>query len=338
MQLVVLCFFSLNSLATENNENNKDTQIIVNKEELKNSKIINSTDNTNTSQIKCIKYLIQEDESLITILRNHNYYPIYGKNGYLVKTIQLNPNITRQNIILPKGEYICLIEKENENNKDFFIKNSFQSIYLEGGVKYLRLIENDTISETSAILLSRAIATAEVGLEQNWNNNFKSYLGINYSISEIMQSDSKVVIGDNIIRLTNYFIGLNYKLNNIFYTDFLVSYGDVLVVRAISDNVLKIEKMSNTKFKLLGGMKFLELETLIFNTELGILLNTKFNNEIYNSDYGKGYEGALIAAYPNNGWELRARAYYSHYTTKVQPVEFDYTEVGFVLRLTVDLE
>ncbi len=338
MHLLIICFFSLNSFATEKRSDTKESQNFVNKDEFKNSKIIYDNDSTSNTKLSCIKYIVQEDENLISILRKQNYYPIYGKNGYLEKTIQLNPKTNRQNEVLPPGTNICLVEKENDNNKELFVENSLQAFYLEGGIKYLRLIEKDSISGTSAKLLSRPIAMIEAGLEQKWRYDFKSYLGINYSISEIMQSDSSVVIGDNIIRLTNYFAGLNYKFNNIFYTDFLISYGDILVVRAISDHVLKIEKMSNTKLKLLGGIKFLELDAFIFNTEIGLLLNSKFENEIYNADYGKGYEGAIIVAYPNKGWELRSRLFYSHYTTNVQPVEFDYTEIGLMLRLTVDLE
>ena len=157
-------------------------------------------------------------------------------------------------------------------------------------------------------------------------------------ISEIMQSDNSVVIGDSIIRLTNYFVGANYKINDLFYTELVTSYGDVLVVRAVSDNVLKIEKMSNTKFKLSGGLSFLNWNNFQFKGELGFLLNSKFNNEIYNSDFGKGYEGAFLVVYPNKSWELQSKIYYSHYSTNVQPVVFDYTEVGLLLRLTVDLE
>nr|BFD32146.1 hypothetical protein GTC16762_17640 [Pigmentibacter ruber] len=327
-----------------NNSNNKTNNLNdidhesheANIDELKKSKVIKLKENKNTA---CELYEIKEGETITSILRKKKYFPIYGENGFLKKTLEINPNISSYNITLSEGESICLLKNELINeNKLNNIDSNFHSYYLESGIKYLRLIEIDSTSGTEAKLLSRAIPFIETGFIQNWTKDFKSYLGINYSISQIMQSDSSVVIGDSIIRITNYFLGLNYKFNSLLYSELLISYGDTLVVRAVGDNTLKIEKMSNTKFKFLGGINFLNFENIFFNSELGFLLNTKFNNEIYNSDYGKGYEGALLVIVANNGWNLRGRIYYSHYSTYVQPVTFDYTEVGISIRLTVDLE
>ncbi|WGL59909.1 hypothetical protein QEJ31_15360 [Pigmentibacter sp. JX0631] len=346
----VTCSLLLNfhlSFSMENsNKLNNNTEIEFNKidhqshevnfDELKKSKVIHLNEPKN---ISCELYKTNEGETLTSILRKKKYFPIYGENGFLKKTLEVNPNISNYNFILPEGESICLLENKSEKeNSERNIDANFHSLFLEGGIKYLRLIEIDSTTGTEAKLLSRAIPFVELGLIQHWTSDFKSFLGINYAVSQIIQSDSSVVIGDSIIRLTNYFLGLNYKFNYLFYSEVTISYGDTLVVRAISDNTLKIEKMSNIKAKFLGGINFLAIDNILFNSEIGFLLNTKYNNEIYNSDYGKGYEGALVILLISKDWELRGRLYYNHYSTYVQPVTFDYTEVGISIRLTADLE
>lgn len=302
------------------------------------NKVLAEAENKTESNSQCQQYVVEDGESILSILRKLKYYPIYGKTGYLVKTRQLNPNLPQHNYHLQAGEQLCLPLTETEDQQDRFARNSFHSFFIEGGLKYLRLIETEESTNTSAKLLSRPIASGEAGLQQNWSHSFKSFAGINYMISEILQSDTNVVIGDSIIRLVSYFVGGNLKLNEQFYSELIISYGDILVVRALSENILKMEKMSNTKLKILGGMQLLNWNELYFKGELAFLLNSTFKNEIYDAKIGKGFEGALLVTYPNDHWELQAKTYYSYYTTEVPPVLFEYTEIGLLLKLTVALE
>lgn len=270
--------------------------------------------------------------------------PIYGINGSLNKVLQLNPKLPIHNYTFKDGEILCLMDSTNKENKnpDQKINSNklpnFQMVYVEGGIRYLKLIDQDSTTETSAKLLSRMIINSEVGLIQKWHPQIQSYLGINYSVSQIMESDTAVVIGDSIIRLTNFLVGMKYFFLPYAYGQIELGYGDTLLFRAINSNTIQMEKMSTAKLKLLGGLTMLEYEAWGFHGELAYLLNKPFNNEIYSSQIGKGYEGALVSTYQGTGWDFRVRLYHTKYETRIPPVVFDDTEVGLLLRLAVDLE
>ena len=202
-----------------------------------------------------------------------------------------NPTFKNEEVIFL--EDLSKIQKpenlsDKENNE-----NSNHMVYFEGGAKYLRLIEKDNDNGTSATLLSRLMISAEGGLIQKWTPIFHSYFGINFGVTQIMQSDTAVVIGD--------------------------------------------DTMATAKLKTLVGYTFLNFDNISFHGEAAFLINTPFNNEIYASQIGTGYEAAFVSSYETKDWELRSRLYYSRYITNIPPVTFDYTEIGITLRLSAYL-
>ncbi|MBX9840153.1 MAG: hypothetical protein K2X69_17780 [Silvanigrellaceae bacterium] len=367
---ILLIFISYTELSkAEELLPDHDFQDYLEKDELKNkeiseNKIKNKKKNRSESDKKykkevmnkkCNKYTTSNGENLIQILRNKSMTPIYGIDGSLNKTLQLNPNLPINNYTFKDGEILCLMDSPSKSEeKNQTIKESikishdqktnlnesqnFQMVYVEGGIRYLRLIENDSDTNTSALLLSRAMISAEGGLIQKWHPKFQSYFGINYAVSQIMQSDTSIVIGDSIIRLTNFFVGGKYFFLPYVYGLIGFGYGDELLFRAVNSQTIQVEKMSTAKLKFLGGLTMYEYRSFGFYGELAFLLNTPYNNEIYYSQIGKGYEAALATTYQGTGWDFRARIYYTRYETTIPPVVFDYTEVGLLLRLAVDLE
>jgi hypothetical protein len=317
----------------------------INENNITDNKIKRNLQNEIVPNLKCLEYKTKEGESLIEILIAQKRTPLYGINGSFNQTLSLNPNIKINNPTFKEGEVICLedISKtknpENNSNKENLEdnKNSNHMVYVEGGVKYLRLIEKDNDNGTSATLLSRPMIITEGGLIQKWTPNFQSYFGINFGISQIMQSDTSVVIGDDIIRLTKYILGVKYYFLPDLYGNVEYGYGDELLFRAINTNTMQVEKMATAKLKALGGYTFLNFENLKFHGEAAFLINTPFNNEIYASQIGTGYEAALISSYETKDWEVRARLHYSRYITNIPPVTFDYTEIGILLRLSAYL-
>ena len=333
-----------NKIITENKNKNIKTKKI-NENKKTDDKIKQNLQSEPVANLKCMEYKTKEGESLIEILRSQKRIPIYGINGSFNQTLSLNPNIKKNNPKFKEGEVICLesiqksqtlensLVQEKQEDKD----NSNHMVYFEGGGKYLRLIEKDNDNGTSAKLLSRLMISVEGGLIQKWTPSLYSYFGINFGVTQIMQSDTSVVIGDDIIRLTNYFLGIKYYFFPDFYGNMEYGYGDALLFRAINSNTMQVEKMATAKIKILGGYTFLNFEKLKFNGEAAFLINTPFNNEIYASQIGTGYEAAFVSSYETKDWEVRARLHYSRYITNIPPVTFDYTEIGILLRLSAYL-
>ncbi len=342
-----------NPLEDINDLKRNDISDIKRKKKKNNLNQLNNSYKNNITNKKCNKYIASEGESLIQILRSKFMTPIYGVDGSLDKTLQLNPNLPINNDTFKGGEILCLVDTTNQEDQNNPIKENtniitdqnkyqndsknFQIAYVEGGSRYLKLSEKDASSGTSATLLSRMIISAETGLIQKWYPHFQSYFGINYAVSQIMQSDTSVVIGDNIIRLTNFFSGAKYQFLPYAYGQMELGYGDELIFRAVSSQTIQVEKMSTAKLKFLGGITMHQYGSFDFNGELAYLLNMPFNNQVYSSQVGMGYEGALVSVYQGIGWDFRARLYYTNYKTNVPPVVFNYAELGFLLRLAVDL-
>ncbi|KAB8033731.1 LysM peptidoglycan-binding domain-containing protein [Fluviispira multicolorata] len=359
---------SKEELSNKNFDKDTENQSIVQyTKKLKNKKIENKekiikTDSTTKAVEsikkqeleKCNKYIADKKEHLIYILRKKNLYPLYGKDGSFQKTVELNKNLNLEDPYIEAETSICLPESISNNTEDktqilkaqdeskkIEISKSYEEnpnlFYTEFGIKYLRLTGTDTSNNTSSTLLSRAILFAEAGFIQKWDQNFSTYFGISYAISQILQSDTKIVIGDSIIRLTNILVGAKYKFYPRFYAALQLSYGDELVYRAMNNTTIQVEKMSSAKMKNTAGYTFLDYNELSFQAELSYLFNTSFNNEIYNSSIGQGFEAALIQSYEGKGWEFRSKIYYLRDYTRVTPVKFDYTEIGLLIQFAGEL-
>ncbi|WP_186643943.1 LysM peptidoglycan-binding domain-containing protein [Fluviispira vulneris] len=302
---------------------------------------------------QCDKYTTEKEENIIHILRKKNMIPLFGENGSYQKTIELNKNLAFDNAFLEKGTTICLpnmpttvnnkekklLASDNtielEKNKNF--EENPNLFYSELGVKYLRLKGENTDNNLTSTLLSRPIIFTEIGLTQRWNKDLETYFGINLSVTQIMQSDTNVVIGDSILRLTNILAGIKYNFYPNLYGNFQLSYGDFVVFRSINDTTLQVEKMSTTLLRSTIGYTFLSYDKLSFQSELSYLLSTPFTNEVYNAYIGQGYELGLVQSYNDKGWGFKTKLFYLRDYTYVPPVKFDYTEIGILFKFFGEL-
>ncbi len=339
---------SSTKISNEKRENKKKPE--QNKKKDSNEKIIPEAQ----SEIQqCDKYTTEKEENIIHILRKKNITPLYGENGSYQKTIELNKNLTFDNPFLEKGTAICLpkiLTTDNnseknlhafdksiklENNKNF--EENPNLFYSELGVKYLRLIGINTDNNLSSTLLSRPIVFTEAGLTQRWSKQLETYFGINFAFTEIMQSDTNVVIGDSILRLTNIIAGIKHQFYPSLYGNFQFSYGDYVIFRSIDDSTIQVEKMSTAHLRSTLGYTFLNYDKLSFQSEISYLLSTPFTNEVYNSYVGQGYELGLIQSYNDKGWGFKTKLFYLRDYTYVPPVKFDYTEIGILFKFFGEL-
>ncbi|WP_338634779.1 LysM peptidoglycan-binding domain-containing protein [Spirobacillus cienkowskii] len=289
-------------------------------------------------QITCNYYKTKEGETYTEILRKNKLLPIYGEEGSFEKNLENNKHITRNNYTFSEGEELCLekpvatttVSKNNE-------EKNFQKVYSEIGSHYLRIIDEDPESQTRAVLLSRLLGRVELGLIQTWNSLMRTNLGIRYEASQIMQSETAIVIGESIFQLIHLNAGIQYQFNPKIYGKFDINYGDELVFRAIDFETIMLEKIPTTKFKLLGGYKLFENQYFNIYGEFGFSLHKPFENEVYKANFGKGYEFAVTANHQNEDWEFQSRLYFSRYWTVIKPINFNYTEVGISFTLATDL-
>ncbi|WP_233231075.1 hypothetical protein [Silvanigrella aquatica] len=336
----------------ENNETSKKTQKILTKRNYNND--VNNLQMQKNNSIaknklgfknkiqatKCNIYKAEEGEKLIEILRKKSLLPIYGEEGSFKKTLEANPNIPVNNPEFHEGQTICLAEEninKSDVNKTKTPSRNNQMFYIEGGGRYLRLDDTDSSTGTSASLLSRMIVSMDAGLIQKWTPDLQTYIGINYAVSQIMESDTSVVIGGSIIRLTNFIFGAKYQFDPRIYGQMELGYGDELLFRAVTVNTIQVEKMSTAKLKTLAGYTLYTDGNFGFHGELGFLINTPFNNEIYRANLGTGFEAALAGSYQGEDWDFKARVYYTKHQTNIPPVLFTYYETGILMRLSVDL-
>jgi hypothetical protein len=289
-------------------------------------------------QITCNYYKTKEGETYTEILRKNKLFPIYGEEGSFEKNLENNKHITRNNYTFSEGEDLCLenpvatttVSKNNE-------EKNFQKVYSEIGSHYLRIIDEDPESQTRAVLLSRLLGRVELGLIQTWNSLMRTNLGIRYEASQIMQSETAIVIGESIFQLIHLNAGIQYQFNPKIYGKFDINYGDELVFRAIDFETIMLEKIPTTKFKLLGGYKLFENQYFNIYGEFGFSLHKPFENEVYKANFGKGYAFAVTANHQNEDWEFQSRLYFSRYWTVIKPINFNYTEVGISFTLATDL-
>lgn len=327
-----------NNFDEDHEDQLKETNVIVPiKPKITNKKLIIKKE-PEKKQITCNYYKAKEGETYTEILRKNRLLPIYGAEGSFEKNLENNKHITRNNYTFTEGEELCL-EKPLETSSAF--KNNeeknFQKVYSEIGSHYLRIIDDDPQSQTKAVLLSRLLGSAELGLIQAWNPLMRTHLGIRYEASQIMQSDTAIVIGESIFQLIHLNAGIQYQFNPKIYGKFDFNYGDELVFRAIDFETIMLEKIPTTKFKLLGGYKLFENQYFNIYGELGFSLHKPFENEVYKANFGKGYEFAVTANHQNKDWEFQSRLYFSRYWTVIKPINFDYSEVGISFTLATDL-
>ena len=223
-------------------------------------------------------------------------------------------------------------EKEKKEND-----KPFNSFYLDGEFRYFSISGTDQLYNVSQTLTFRAASLEEVGFIQNWHKDFKSYLGVNYSILQVSDSNAGITINNSVNREINFVAGAKYNLFSFLYLQTEYSYGGILFFRALNLQSVKIESIFISKLNMGGGITFLNYSSFGIHAEGAYDLVFPNNDSNYGNISGNGFETALLFTYERNDWGIKSKFYYNSLNLKTTPINLQYQEYGVRLGFYLDL-
>ncbi|WP_397600403.1 hypothetical protein [Silvanigrella sp.] len=236
------------------------------------------------------------------------------------------------------------INNENENspnsNPEKEIKEedkSFHSFYLDGEFRYFSISGTDPLYNVSQKLTFKAASLEEVGLIQNWHRDFKSYLGVNYSILQVSNSNAGIAINNTVNREINFVAGAKYHLLSFLYLQAEYNYGGILVFRALNVQSVKIESILISKLNMGSGVTFLNYSSFGLHAEGAYAIIIPNNDSNYGNIGGNGFETALLLTYQGKDWGIKSKFYYNLLNLNTRPINLKYQEYGVRLGFYIDL-
>ena len=227
--------------------------------------------------------------------------------------------------------------KETDKESSKKDEKAFNSFYLDSEFRYFTISGTDQNYNVSQNLVFRAASLEEVGFMQNWNQDFRSYFGMNYSVLQVSNSDAGITVNNTIKREINFVVAAKYRLLPFAYLQGEYTYGGIMVFRAINPQSVKIESILISRFYFTGGFTFIDYKSFGVHAEGIYDFVLPYSDSNYKSVNGNGFETALLFTYQGNEWAIKSRFYYNLFRLNTYPINLQYQEYGVSLGVVLDL-
>jgi LysM repeat protein len=260
-------------------------------------------------------YVVNKKETLSEIARRNISKSVYGKNGSLKKILDLNPEITNPDVIIP-GQVIRLEDlpeielAESKSEKEIVQKNqiehndnlrSFAQAHLANYFFNLRpeyslmsLNAKDKLTNGKSIVASKYHISIEGSYYQQWSDSFRSsvFLKVGH-----LQFEDPTTSVRNLDKKERFFSKLgvetDYKFSSNFTLNSSLSFGSELFIRAASTSSDTVDVVNLPSLGIKTFYDLYQARPLTFGVSGLYRLKFPGEAESYNIEHGHEYGVSL---------------------------------------------
>ena len=287
-----------------------------------------------SGQKRHLTYKVKNGETLSEILVKLNFFPIWGKNNYVMRTIELNPKLERyrghkiypnQTIMLPiksthrtkepslASEEVSLGNQEDQKEtlsstvkaKD---NSSFGRLNISYDFFYSAMDIKDTTTSDTANILSRVNSALQIAWEQQWDKANKSFL--NYRSEKHDYESLQGRLKGKSFNLQGFGFGYERTMTESFDLRFKYQVQERLFVRATSMTDLVMEKSMIQEFELNPRYTLFSKGKFILTPDVSFAYLFPVKNDNYSIKRGQRYTAGLSLKHDIGEYSLMGRYFY----------------------------
>lgn len=252
-------------------------------------------------------YEVQQKDTLGSILQNAGLTPLWGKNGYVKKTIELNAgkldkngNIVLTNSILKIPKALLsetkistldtvqnreISEVKKEESTDHLKAN----VELGPGFEFWQIDSKEKDDGAKAKIESKPSPTLRLSLNHEWDKTSSTYIGAVYSQINFIQPGSKNIRNDS-QNFAEIFIGHKYNIRNwTFIGEYKNSQRPYLLARSNTDLTIESPWLTQISF----GVEKKLIHKKNGWLSVGVTPYYLFSKEVDNYELNSGYGGRI---------------------------------------------
>lgn len=267
-------------------------------------------------------YIVQRYDTLSEILQSKGLTPIYGSNGYLRKTILLNPTLKNNGNRIYPNKKVILIKRDEQNEmasvqKD--IQTSEEKVELPTDIKkhpdrifhwslsptiswkHLKTTETTLYINNTIRASSETTPGIQISAGMEINKDYTVYSSLSYEKISF-KNDSSFTLRSQQFSLLRYAMGISY--NRAFSLE--LARKDQLRLSSPANSIVDILKKSDPEIAVIYTKKIFQFNQLDLNFKIDAKINhdsqTSFGNgaalfaKMSHHVISVGYERDLIKA------------------------------------------